>query len=415
MAQLTPAEALQTPSARAARAGVGRGGCPLSAVLVLVGLTVACGSEDGQEKKTDASEVVRRYAVNMKANYADTVAKLEALQGAVDSFVAEPSQSGLEAAQAAWLDAHAIYGQSEVSRFYGGPLDDAQGRVNEWPLDENFLDYTADEPAGGIVNSPDAYPEITVELLKSTDHQGGLENLPAGFHAIEFLLWGQRLSQSDGPGNRPYTDYVDDGTGQNQDRRRAYLKAATDLLLSDLQGVVGDWDLSDPNSYGSEFVAAPVQDSIQSIARGLTDLSISELYYERLLDPYTTMDRKDEESCFSESTYTDLVANATGVENVYLGRYGTLSGPGLSDLVRERDPKLDDQLKQQLRAVVVAIEAIPQPFDHAVIAPATSEEHQKVQAALQTFWPLLPHNNPGSGPQNLYESMAATLGVVINL
>jgi putative iron-regulated protein len=287
--------------------------------------------------------------------------------------------------------------------------------VNEWPLDENFLDYTADEPKGGIVNSPDDYPEITAEVLTATDHRGGLENLPAGFHAIEFLLWGQRLSQAEGPGNRPYTDYVDDGTAANQDRRRAYLKAATELLLSDMQGVVNDWDLSDPNSYGSEFVKAPTQDSIQAIARGLTDLSISELYYERLLDPYVTMDRKDEESCFSESTYNDLVANATSIENVYLGRYASHAGPGLSDLVRARDANLDDHLRTQLHASLVGIQAIPQPFDHAVIAPASSEEHQKVQAALQTFWPLLPHTNPGTGPQNLYEKMAATLGVVINL
>lgn len=386
----------------------------LTTLLLLAGLAVGCGSDD-QEKQVEAAEVVQTYAVNLKATYEDIVVELLALQGAVDAFVAEPSESGLEATRAAWLDAHAIYGQSEVSRFYGGPLDDAQGRVNEWPLDENFLDYTADEPEGGIVNSPEEYPEITVDVLKATDHMGGLENLPAGFHAIEFLLWGQRLSQAEGPGSRPYTDYVDDGTAANQDRRRDYLKAATDLLLSDMQGVVGDWDLSDPNSYGSQFVKAPTQDSIEAIARGLTDLSISELYYERMLDPYVTMDRKDEESCFSETTYTDLVANATSIENVYLGRYGSHSGPGLSALVRARDATLDDQLKAQLHANLVAIQAIPQPFDHAVIAPASSEEHQKVQAALQTFWPLLPHNNPGTGPQNLYEKMAATLGVVINL
>jgi len=386
----------------------------LSCLLLVAGLVAACGSDD-QDKKIDPSEVVQTYAVNLKANYEDAIVKLEAFQDVIDAFVEAPSESGLAAAQAAWLDAHAIYGQSEVSRFYGGPLDEAQGRMNEWPLDENFLDYTADSPMGGIVNSPDLYPEITVDLLKSTDHMGGLENLPAGFHAIEFLLWGQRLSQSDGPGNRPYTDYVDGGTAANQDRRRAYLKAATELLLSDLQGVASEWDLSDPNSYGSEFVAAPTGDSIQNIARGLTDLSISELYYERLLDPYTTMDRKDEESCFSETTYTDLVANAIGVENVYLGRYGSVSGPGLSDLVRAQAATLDDQLRTQIHATVVAITAIPQPFDHTVIAPATSPDHQKLDTAVQAFWPLLPHNNPGSGPQDLYESMAATLGVVINL
>ena len=32
-------------------------------------------------------------------------------------------------------------------------------------------------------------------------------DVTTGWHAIEFLLWGQDLS-ADGPGNRPYTDYV---------------------------------------------------------------------------------------------------------------------------------------------------------------------------------------------------------------
>ena len=288
-------------------------------------LAVSCGGGDKPSGLTEA-DVVRQYAVNLRANYQDVVGKLQDLQSAVDAFVGAPSQEGFDAARAAWLAARPGYGQCEVSRFYGGPLDEAQGRMNEWPIDENFLDYTYDIPAGGIVNQPAAYPVIDVDVLKSTDHMGGLENLPAGFHAIEFLLWGQRPSQADGPGARPYTDYVDGGTAANQSRRRDYLKAATDLLLSDMQGLVAAWDLSDPNSYGAAMVAGSAHDGVQKIARGLTDMHISELYYERLLDPYVTMDRKDEESCFSESTYTDLVANATGVADTYHGRYGSLAG-----------------------------------------------------------------------------------------
>jgi putative iron-regulated protein len=252
---------------------------------------------------------------------------------------------------------------------------------------------------------PAVYPVIDVELLKSTDHMGGLENLPAGFHAIEFLLWGQRQSQADGPGGRPYTDYVDGGTAANQSRRRDYLKAATDLLLSDTQGLVAAWDLSDPSSYGSAMVAGSAHDGLEKIARGLTDMHISELYYERLLDPYVTMDRKDEESCFSESTYTDLVANATGVAETYHGRYGSLAGASIADLLTEVDPTLAEQIDQQIQATLTAVQAIPQPFDHTVISSPKSDDHKKLDAAVQTFWPM----------QDLYRKMASELGIVINL
>jgi putative iron-regulated protein len=367
-------------------------------------LSASCGGSAKPSPVTEAA-VVRQYALNLKANYQDVVAKLEDLQAAVGAFVFEPTQDGLDAARAAWLAARPIYGQCEVSRFYGGPLDGAQGRMNEWPIDENFLDYTYDLPDGGIVNQPDAYPVIDVDLLKSTDHMGGLENLPAGFHAIEFLLWGQRPSQEDGPGARPYTDYVDGGTAANQSRRRDYLKAATDLLLSDMQGVVAAWDLSDPQSYGSAMVAGSAHDGVQNIVRGLTDLHISELYYERLLDPYVTMDRKDEESCFSESTYTDLVANDTGVIDTYHGRYGSLAGASVADLLTEIDPALAEQIDQQIQATLAGIEAIPQPFDHTVISDSHSDDHKKLDAAVQTFWPM----------QDLYRTMASDLGIVINL
>jgi putative iron-regulated protein len=215
----------------------------------------------------------------------------------------------------------------------------------------------------------------------------------------------QRPSQEDGPGARPYTYYVDGGTAANQSRRRDYLKAATDLLLSDMQGLVAAWDLGDPNSYGSAMVAGSAHDGVQKIARGLTDMHISELYYERLLDPYVTMDRKDEESCFSESTYTDLVANATGVADTYHGRYGSHAGASIADLLAAIDPALADQIDQQIQATLLGIQAIPQPFDHTVIAPSSSEDHKKLDAAVQTFWPM----------QDLYRKMASELGIVINL
>jgi putative iron-regulated protein len=198
---------------------------------------------------------------------------------------------------------------------------------------------------------------------------------------------------------------VDGGTAANQSRRRAYLKAATDLLLSDMQGLVAAWDLGDPNSYGAVMVAGPAHDGVQKIARGLTDMHISELYYERLLDPYVTMDRKDEESCFSESTYTDLLANATGVADTYQGRYGSRAGASIADLLAAIDPALADQIDQQIQATLVGIQAIPQPFDHTVIAAPTSDDHKKLDAAVQTFWPM----------QDLYRQMAMKLGIVINL
>lgn len=368
------------------------------ALVACLALLVGCGSDD------DRSAVVRQYAINLHENYVDVSTKLEALQVAVDAFVASPSAQGLVAAQQAWLDARPAYGEAEISRFYAGPLDEAQGRMNEWPIDENFIDYTFGNPNAGIINDLATYPQINEQVLALAAGDGGIENLSTGYHAIEFLLWGQRLDQTQGPGERPYTDYVDGGTAANQGRRRIYLSTAASMLLSDMRAVRVQWELDDPKSFGADFVATP-QKGLENMVRGFSTMAIAELRYERLGNPYVTKDRKDEESCFSESTHVDLIANALGVENVYLGRYHDLSGPSISDLVKAKNPALDADMRQQLADIRAAIEAIPPPFDHAVLAPLGSDANIKVQAAMDSFSRFL----------DTFHSVADVLGVEPNL
>ncbi len=376
---------------------------------VCVALIGACG-QASPAKPDPAAQVVRQYAVNLDANYKDALTQIGALKSAVDAFVGTPSADGLAACQQAWLSAHQWFGQSEYSRFYGGPIDQAQGGMNEWPIDEAFIDYTVGNPQEGIINDLTTYPLITQQVLASADEKGGLENLSTGFHAIEFLLWGQRADQTQGPGTRPYTDYVDGGTSANQDRRRTYLQVVTSMLLDDMRGLEAEWDLTSKTSYGSQLLAGSPEDGLTKMYRGFSQMAISELFYERMYDPIVSQDQKDEESCFSESTLGDLIANALGDEDVYLGRYqtllgSTLQGPSISDLVRAKSPAQDAQVRQQLAAVRAAIEAIPPPFDHSVLASPTSPENMAVQAAVAAYQPV----------QATLDAVAKTLGIANNL
>jgi putative iron-regulated protein len=349
--------------------------------------------------------VVKQYALNLDQNYKDVIPRLQDLDTAVTAFIANPTADGLVAAQQAWLAARPAYSESEYSRFYGGPIDQAQGGMNEWPIDESFVDYVVGSPSSGIVNDAQDYPQINAQVIAASDEKGGIENLSTGYHAVEFLLWGQRPDQTAGPGQRPYTDYVDGGTAANQDRRRTYLQVATELLLDNMRALEAQWDLTNKASYGAMFVADKPQASLTKMFRGFSQTAISELYYERLDDPFASRDQKDEESCFSESTINDLINNALGVEDAYLGRYQAMMGPSISDLVKAKSPALDAQIRQQLSDIRAAIGAIPPPFDHAVLAAADSPANQAVQAAVAAFVPL----------QDLLNQAATALGVVNNL
>ena len=201
----------------------------------------------------DAQAVVDHYAAGVHAAYEASLESATELDAAIDAFLADPTDETLEAAKQAWLTARDDYGLTEAFRFYGGPIDNEtdgpEGLINAWPLDEAYIDYVEGDPAAGVVNDPDTYPTIDAELITSLNEQGGEANISTGWHAIEFLLWGQDLS-TDGPGERPVTDYT---TADNADRRGTYLAVTSDLLLEHLTGLVEAW-APDAENYRAEFV-----------------------------------------------------------------------------------------------------------------------------------------------------------------
>ena len=182
-------------------------------------LLLACGTDKvSTETMTDISTT---YADIVYASYSDSVTTAQDLDTEILSFLNAPSQAGLTSAQDAWKASREPYLQTEVYRFYDGPIDNpetgVEGMLNAWPLDEAYIDYTVDDSSAGIINDPSI--TIDADTLMSLNEQGGEENIATGFHAIEFLLWGQDLS-SDSAGTRPYTDFVTDGSGtaENQDQ-----------------------------------------------------------------------------------------------------------------------------------------------------------------------------------------------------
>ena len=354
----------------------------------------------------DAKVTVENYAAIVHANYEAAVTGAEALKGAVDALVASPSEANLELAREAWITARVPYGQSESYRFYGGPIDDddgPEGRINPWPLDEGYIDYVEGNDLSGIINHPDEFPTITKELIAEKNELGGEKNLSAGYHAIEFLLWGQDKS-ANGPGDRPFTDYMTGGTGTaaNQERRAAYLTLVTELLVDDLHAVEEQWEPGEPGNYVEAFLAAPPEDGVKKMLTGMGSLAGAELSRERMNNALQEQDQEEEHSCFSDNTLADLLGNATAVENVYLGRYGALDGPGLDELVRAKDSALDDRMKAQLTAAREAIQAIPGPFDQAI---SSDSGRVKVEAAISSL----------KAVTDTIVEVATLLGVTINL
>lgn len=327
--------------------------------------------------------VLDTYADIAEAAYGDSLTTAQSLKAAVDALIANPSEETMAAAREAWKASRVPYQQTEVFRFGNAIVDDWEGKVNAWPLDEGLIDYV-DASYGGVtdengfavlnvianpsftlsgetVDASTISPELIAETLHEADEVEA--NVASGYHAIEFLLWGQDLNGTEaGAGNRPWTDYVqgDACTGGNCARRAEYLAAATDLLVSDLEWMAAQW------AEGGEARSTLMADEdagIVAILTGMGSLSYGEQAGERMKLGLMLNDPEEEHDCFSDNTHMSHYYDGLGVRNVYLGEYvrvdgSKVTGPSLSQLVAEKDAAVDTQLRGELDATMTAMTAL---------------------------------------------------------
>lgn len=357
-------------------------------------------------------EVLTTYADIAHAGYEDSLTTAQALNDAVEALIASPSEDTLAAARAAWVAAREPYQQTEVYRFGNPIVDDWEGKVNAWPLDEGLIDYVDESYGGATDENPFAAvnvianPELTIagqevdassitpELIADTLNEAdGIEsNVARGYHAIEFLLWGQDLNGTDaGAGDRPYTDFAqgDDCTNGNCDRRVDYLEASMDLLISDLEEMVAAWG---QGGEAREAVMANEDAGIIAILTGMGSLSYGEQAGERMRLGLMLNDPEEEHDCFSDNTHRSHYNDGLGVQNVYLGSYtrvdgSVVEGPSLSDLVAEANADLDAEMKEKLDTTMTAMTAISDAAENGMavdqmLAPGNEEGEKLMMDAI---------------------------------
>jgi putative iron-regulated protein len=333
--------------------------------------------------ETAPKQVLENYADIAQAAYEDSLSAAKTLKLTIDAFLAVPTEANLRAARGAWIAARIPYMQTEAFRFGNAIVDDWEGRVNSWPLDEGLIDYVAESygtesaenelyTANVIANKELVIggkkldtSNITKELLAGKlQEAGGVEaNVATGYHAVEFLLWGQDLNGTGpGNGNRPATDYdLKKCTHGNCDRRAEYLRVATDLLVDDLAWMAGQWA---PGGEARKTIEGGSEEAgLTALMTGLGSLSYGELAGERMKLGLMIHDPEEEHDCFSDNTHASHFFDALGIRNVYLGAYrridrSEISGPSVSDLVKAKAPEVDAEVRQKLDATMDAMNAL---------------------------------------------------------
>lgn len=323
---------------------------------------VACGSDeeviitDSTAALPDnAADALETYADIVLASYKDSLSAAEDMDAALQALVDDPSEATMSTARIAWIASREPYLQTEVYRFYGGPIDNEEGPeglLNAWPMDESYVDYVAGAMGAemGIIN--DVGATISGSELVGLNEEGADTNIATGYHAIEFLLWGQDTSDT-GPGDRPFTDYVtgDTGTAANQDRRGQYLMVTSELLQGHLKDLVEAWETGEDDNYRAEFLAMEPKIALGLITSGAAILAGFETGGERLEAALLAQDQEEEHSCFSDNTHRDMIQDIQGVQNVWLGTYNgdtKVSGAGLRDIFAAEDESIADEITAEI-------------------------------------------------------------------
>ena len=390
------------------------------------------GTENTDSKTSSAADqahtdrLLISYADMAHAAYKDSLDTAKILQSAVNTYVETPTQVNLDAAKAAYKAARQPYSQTEIFRFDEGfvtaneqrkiaSTDSWEGQVNAWPLDEALIDYVSADYEGeynskdNIINSNSIAvgsikqdtSTITPELLAEMSEIGGSEaNVTTGYHAIEFLLWGQDTNGvAEGAGNRPVSDYLTtDGSCTNGDsintdasiceRRGEYLKAATQLLVDDLTAMEAEWQPDSENTLRSDMIARKDKNGLRQIMYQMGSLALGELASERIQVAFVTGSTEDEHECFSDLTHLSYANNARGIQNVFNGSYKTVAGKtvggyGLKNyLVDTGNKEAADKLAADFAKVEAAFN---------VIVEKGEKENIKVDQMIATVGQAIKH------------------------
>ena len=357
-----------------------------SIILVKALLIFLLINKPAYSANNDYKSLANSYA-NLVSHYYNAVAlRTKEMNNAIIKFIQAPDNNSLINAKNKWIEARIVYGITEAFRFYGGPIDGVnkfgeegpEGLINAWPLNEAYIDYVQGNPEAGIINNVSI--EINAETIIAANMSEDDADVSTGWHAIEFLLWGQDFSLETA-GRREASDYLP--TNEVNIRRRAYLVATSSLLLEQVNWLAEQWL---ENGEGRKSFMAK-NDPGGAILTGIATLAGFELSSERIATALDSGDPEDEHSCFSDQTHNDVKANFNGIKNVYLGKglNGSSFKPSISEFVMENDKKLHENIMKVINNTDYTINNITVPFDKMLSEPENGLGRQAAEKTVSNL------------------------------
>ena len=299
----------------------------LVSIASLILALCSCGNESDKPQTLNSTPITKSQPAPLNTNQADikpsaltthylslaaqqfktTCSNAEQLQTSVQLFLSAPNKKTLEEARLHWISTHNSYIGSKLFRALNikhPELDHSQIdpvkhslaiRIDQSPLLPGYLDAVEGYPQSGYVFSPLPIDAVTL----NNEHQfSDTLYVTLGFHAVEFLLWGEGNEQT-----RTSSDYAvpidnKENPESAQARRSQLLSLTTKLLTEDLQMQCQEW-LTTEGYYPSQLSAKSEKEQneyiVATMEQRLSDIQINSTQIKNAVEPHSAFAHSDEQ------------------------------------------------------------------------------------------------------------------------
>lgn len=349
-------------------------------------------NEELNKVQIDSSAFAAQVGIVAYTSLSDASQTAQTLDSQLASFMYHPNPMSQAEIQQAWRLAYNSFLHSLIFSYL--PIQDPPewqsqrigyrhllGQLDSWPIEGGYIDYIQGYPFSGIVN--DLTLEIDEDSIRSQHGFTDPTNASLGYHALEFMLWGNSGKRSAHdffpqentapiPVNdaeitaEPLADSSSnllDGSSsdnaliqvevpeiklQNHNRRRQYTQLLIELLQKDLHRIQRRWEPSS-GYYAQLLQQSDSGNTLRSALIAAQGLISNEILHKRF---------QLISSEFSQTSIDDISALLSGIERWFMPAEEDLQEASLLFLLQQTDNQVATEFIRTLKQLKACLKTM---------------------------------------------------------
>lgn len=354
-------------------------------ILILFSITILSCKKDTKNNDSlytyQASHLKLAYIQSQRILLKNLVASCSDMHSKSNLFNSYSIQNNLVQFRNSWKNTYENFVMLSPYKYSYESIDIGYNNSKHfyefYPINYRYIDYSEDNPSGGIINDLTNYPQIN--FIHTLHQLGDNTNCTIGFQVLEFLLWGEDLSLSTPGTTRDNQDYTSVGT--NVSRRKDFLAESENRLNEKILSIKIN------EQYEKRVKDLNTKEFINLFVGSLQKWIKNEIVQKDILLPVSTQNHHLEICDFSDHTMVILKKKIEAIHLFLDGRSlfftsGNSTNYFLIDFISEIMPEQAEIIQSNLKNIDNLLESIPVTFENAVVTPLYSSKLEKIASHL---------------------------------